>query len=142
MHGTANSRVVDRLRTAARVYLFGKTWRNYRLMQAIVNTFYPNIAESVKNKKCPFCGKVFKTRAAVYAHIGRSHRNALSNVVEDCVEKYLALLRSIVAYTGSVNCERKEVIKIKGFKYRFTGTEQLVNFLMKNPDIVKKAINR
>lgn len=141
-HGVINSRTIERLGEAAKTYLLGESWRNYRLMRVIVYTFYPHIPESVKNKKCPFCGKTFKTVAATHVHVLRAHKNELSDIISDCIDKYLALLRKLHIYTGSVNGEEKNIVMIKGLTPKFTSMEQFADFLMKNPDIVKKAINR
>jgi hypothetical protein len=141
-YGVVNSRTIERISNAAKTYLLGDFWRNYRLMQVIVHTFYPHIPESVNNRICPFCRKTFKTRAAIHAHILRTHRSEFNNIISDCIDKYLTLLRNLHIYTGSVNGEEKNIIMIKGLTPKFTSMEQFAEFLMKNPDIVKKAINR
>jgi hypothetical protein len=141
-HGIISMRTADKLLKAAKTYLFGESWRNYRLMQAVVNAFYPNFPVAVKSRKCPFCGKEFKTRTATRIHIVRCHREELDSVARDCVEKYVELAKNILTYSSSVNGLNVPVVKLRGMDEKFTGMSQLVDFLIKNPDIIRKAISK
>jgi hypothetical protein len=140
-YSVLSSRNEDRLYRAALACLLKRPWKNYRLMQVVVNTFYSNIPESVRNRVCPFCGKSFSRWHAAYNHVRRVHKEELKAVVADCAEKYLALARNIVVYASFSSDKHRNIVKIRGVNERFSRVSEAIDFLMRNPDIVRKILD-
>jgi hypothetical protein len=138
--GTVSSRTLERLVEVAKAYLVGRRWINFSLMLAVVNTFYPHVPAAIRGRRCPFCGKAFKTRSATRSHIARVHREELNTVAMDCAEKYMRLADNIVKYSLRTNGLRVNVVKLRGLDKTFTSKDQLVDYLIKNPDIVRAIV--
>ena len=54
-------------------YLTTKTGYLPTGLLAIINTLYPKEVGDILAFKCPFCGRQFKSRQAMSAHLRRSH---------------------------------------------------------------------
>jgi hypothetical protein len=127
-----NSRTRDRLYEAARACLFGRPWRSYRLMRAVVAAFYPEIPRSVENKVCPFCGKRVALRRALYVH-ARVHSGEIDKIAHDCADKYVELIKMIKPLP-------RHRYYVKGICMFFSSFRELSEYLIKNPESVKKAL--
>jgi hypothetical protein len=127
-----NSRTRDRLAEAARACLFGRPWRLFRLMSAVVSAYYPDIPRSVERKVCPFCGKRLALRRAFYVHV-RAHRDEIDKIAYDCADKYVELIKRIRALP-------RRGYYVKGILMVFNSFRELVEYMIENPESVKKAL--
>lgn len=106
---------------------YGGRMRSGKLLAAVIETYYPWLLESVKQNKCPFCGRVFSSRRSLEIHfkLTKNCKQQLWSIAEDIFDKY-----SIA----------KQYIR----KYKYTKVVKVYRVTIENPAIrvstLKEAI--
>jgi len=80
--------------------LYGTRTRNGEVPYAVADALLGDVIESVRARRCPYCGKVFANRAMVRRHLSADHSSpyckaALKLDIERAVDAYVVLKKLI-----------------------------------------------
>jgi hypothetical protein len=109
-------RHVDILLYVLSEYVFyGKIATGYRLLRAVADALIPDIISSVRSRRCPYCGRVFKGRKYLRRHLetasnSTSCKMAFRGDKELVVGEYLRLRGRVVKLS------RRECYKLRGLE--------------------------
>ena len=119
-----------------------------RCYELVLNTLYPEEVTAIKDKRCPFCGRRFRTRAALYLHLNRSSSRLAINAgaafgkvhsvyTNSCYIHFQQMVRAVVELGSKV---RTMIHYGKGKWYalvgdthpKFDSRDEAIKFLLVN----------
>ena len=119
-----------------------------RCYEVVLYVLYPNEVATIRDKRCPFCGRRFKTRQALYLHLnitssrlrynihvvrGRAHSVFTNSCyfhfqqMVRCVVELGTKVRGMIDYSG-----RKWVALVENPHPRFRTRDEAIKYLLVN----------
>jgi hypothetical protein len=124
---------VDILDCVLDVYVFyGRRVAGYKLLYAVADVLIPGVISSVRSRRCPYCGRVFKGRRYLRRHLETAGNSVTCKAAfrEDkglVVEEYLRLRGCVVKLT------KRRCYKFRGLDQpRFRNLEELCEWVKAN----------
>ena len=119
-----------------------------RCYEVVLYTLYPEEVAAIRDKRCPFCGRRFRTRQALYLHLNRtSSKLALNTGVafgrvhsvftNNCYFHFQQMVRTVaelgtkvkgmIGYSG-----RKWIALVENPHPRFRTRDEAIKYLLVN----------
>ena len=119
-----------------------------RCYEVVLYTLYPEEVAAIRDKRCPFCGRRFRTRQALYLHLNRTSSKLAINTgvafgrvhsifTNNCYFHFQQMVRTI----AEVGTKVRSMVHLSGSKWvvpvgnphlRFKTRDEAIKYLLVN----------
>jgi hypothetical protein len=99
---------------------------------SVLKAMYSDIIESLNNRRCPECGKMFRYKYAATVHLIKKHPYIWMEVLHDSAETYVRLTTMMERVHKNRYSVRIGSIRISGSR------SEIARYILKHPEILRQ----
>ena len=103
----------------------------FPLPYSVLKVMYGDILRRLDSGECPVCGKTFRSRQVVSAHLFKYHKEFVAEIITSTIERYLLILSNMRHVGNSI------VLKVNGKDLKFKTRRQLAEYIQRNPEVLE-----